>query len=115
MLEALGVSAERARVEVGAPASWVSVDPSVDGLPTRGLTTSLEVTSDGVVGGNGYLGSAEPGEAYPFIPAQAAYDQLASQPMPEIAVPCPEPAPAGDDEWPTPQPRCRRADRSSRR
>ena len=97
VLAALGVPTEDARVEVGAPTSWVSVDPSVGGLPTRGLTTSLEVSDDGVVGGNGYVGTTTPGDAYPLISAQAAYDQLASQPMPEMAMLCPEPAPAGDD------------------
>lgn len=93
VLAAVGLDAAAARVEPGAPTTWVSIDPVVDGLPTSGWATSLTVDADGIAYADGHLGSPERSDPYPLITAAAAYDQLASQPQPAIGA-CPQPDPA---------------------
>ena len=93
VLGAVGLDAGAARVEPGAPTTWVSLDPVVDGLPTSGWATSLTVDAEGIVYADGHLGTPERSDPYPLITAAAAYDQLASQPQPALGA-CPEPDPA---------------------
>ena len=93
VLAAVGLDATAARVEPGAPTTWVSLDPVVDGLPTTGWATSLTVDAGGTVYADGHLGTPERSDPYPLISAATAYEQLASQPMPAIGA-CPQPDPA---------------------
>ncbi|MFD0025094.1 hypothetical protein [Streptomyces sp. NPDC058382] len=60
----------------------VNADPVVDGLPTYGWATGVQVGPDGaVVGGGGQLKSLEKGADYPVIGAADALKQLnAAQP-----------------------------------
>ncbi|MEU5823409.1 hypothetical protein [Streptomyces sp. NPDC047803] len=60
----------------------VNADPVVDGLPTYGWATGIQVGPDGhVVGGAGMLKGLEKGDAYPVIGAAEALKQLnAAQP-----------------------------------
>ncbi|MFF8100703.1 hypothetical protein ACF07S_13145 [Streptomyces sp. NPDC016640] len=59
----------------------VNADPSVDGLPTRGWTTSVTVGSDGtVVGGGGLLGEPVEGDVYPVVSARKALDLMNAAP-----------------------------------
>ncbi|MFB7188582.1 hypothetical protein ACFCZT_25450 [Streptomyces sp. NPDC056230] len=55
----------------------VNADPVVDGLPTHGWSTGIQVGSDGeVVGGSGQLKALEKGDSYPVISAGEALKQL---------------------------------------
>ncbi|MEW1693857.1 hypothetical protein ACIQOF_04700 [Streptomyces sp. NPDC091265] len=60
----------------------VNADPVVDGLPTYGWATGIQVGPDGeVVGGGGQLKGLEKGDDYPVIGAAEALRQLnAAQP-----------------------------------
>lgn len=55
----------------------VNADPKVDGLPTYGWSTGIQVGPDGeVVGGSGQLKGLEKGDSYPVIGAAEALEQL---------------------------------------
>ena len=55
----------------------VNADPVVDGLPTYGLTTGLQVGADGnVVSGNGRLGGLRAGPEYPVNNAEETLKRL---------------------------------------
>ncbi|NDZ84282.1 hypothetical protein G3I23_01650, partial [Streptomyces sp. SID10115] len=55
----------------------VNADPKVDGLPTYGWSTGIQVGPGGdVVGGSGQLKVPEKGATYPVIGAQEALDRL---------------------------------------
>ncbi|MER6101073.1 hypothetical protein ABT115_01675 [Streptomyces sp. NPDC001832] len=55
----------------------VNADPVVDGLPTYGWSTGIQVGPDGeVVGGSGQLKGLEKGDSYPVISAGEALKQL---------------------------------------
>lgn len=60
----------------------VNADPVVDGLPTYGWATGIQVGPDGqVIGGAGMLKGLEKGDAYPVIGAAEALKRLnAAQP-----------------------------------
>jgi hypothetical protein len=96
---------DRARVLPYADAltRTVVADPVVDGLPTSGIRTVVDVDRSGVVGAYGRLGSTTPGATYPVVSARTAFDRLAALPraLPELAcveskdgrTVCPQPAP----------------------
>ncbi|WP_328678685.1 hypothetical protein OG905_29815 [Streptomyces sp. NBC_00322] len=78
VLKALGQSDADldARQLMGA-ARVVNADPLVDGLPTYGWTTGIQVGADGqVVGGSGQLKTPVKSDEYPVISAQEALKQL---------------------------------------
>ncbi|MCD9900476.1 hypothetical protein LUR56_11295 [Streptomyces sp. MT29] len=55
----------------------VNADPKVDGLPTYGWSTGVQVGPDGkVVGGSGQLKALEKGDTYPVVGAENALKQL---------------------------------------
>ncbi|WP_411078656.1 hypothetical protein [Streptomyces sp. cmx-18-6] len=55
----------------------VNADPKVDGLPTYGWSTGVQVGPDGkVAGGSGQLKALEKGHTYPAIGAGEAIEQL---------------------------------------
>ncbi|MFI7317510.1 hypothetical protein [Streptomyces venezuelae] len=55
----------------------VNADPKVDGLPTYGWSTGIQVGPGGdVVGGSGQLKAPEKGAKYPVIGAQETLDRL---------------------------------------
>ena len=55
----------------------VNAAPKVDGLPTYGWSTGIQVGPDGeVVGGSGQLKGLEKGDSYPVIGAAEALEQL---------------------------------------
>ena len=76
---------------------YVSADPTVDGLATTGVATTVVVRPDGAVMAGGWLAPVEHAMkavgTYPLRTAQAAFDGLGSLPVPEIACmvgkPCP--------------------------
>lgn len=63
--------------QVRGSARVVNADPVVDGLPTYGWSTGVQVGPDGdVVGGSGHLKALEKGDSYPVISAGEALKQL---------------------------------------
>ncbi|MEV7048234.1 hypothetical protein [Streptomyces anulatus] len=55
----------------------VNADPKVDGLPTYGWSTGVQVGPDGeVTGGSGHLKALEKGDTYPAVGADEALKQL---------------------------------------
>ncbi|MGW6286177.1 hypothetical protein [Streptomyces sp. NPDC055107] len=55
----------------------VNADPRIDGLPTYGWSTGVQVGPDGeVTGGSGHLKALEKGDAYPTVGADEALKQL---------------------------------------
>ncbi|MFE6189945.1 hypothetical protein ACFQ6U_36565 [Streptomyces sp. NPDC056465] len=55
----------------------VNADPVVDGLPTYGWSTGVQVGADGaIVGGSGHLKGLEKGDSYPVTGADEALEQL---------------------------------------
>ncbi|CAO0837703.1 Large membrane protein (Fragment) OS=Streptomyces microflavus OX=1919 GN=G3I39_05245 PE=4 SV=1 [Streptomyces microflavus] len=55
----------------------VNADPKVDGLPTYGWSTGVQIGPDGkVAGGSGQLKALEKGDTYPAIGADEALKQL---------------------------------------
>lgn len=90
ILAALGIAAEP-RV-LPAWSSWrtVMVDPTVAGLPTVGIATTIDVDTTGVIGAMGRLESPTAGPEYPILTAAAALERLNSAPRPLPAIACPE-------------------------
>ncbi|MFJ9886608.1 hypothetical protein ACIQRW_12185 [Streptomyces sp. NPDC091287] len=55
----------------------VNADPRIDGLPTYGWSTGVQVGPDGkVTGGSGHLKALEKGDTYPAVGADEALKQL---------------------------------------
>ncbi|MDQ0984047.1 hypothetical protein [Streptomyces sp. V2I9] len=55
----------------------VNADPKIDGLPTYGWSTGVQVGPDGrVTGGSGHLKALEKGDTYPTVGADEALKQL---------------------------------------
>jgi hypothetical protein len=68
----------------------LSVDPVVAGAPTTGWSTTVSVSTLGlIVSGSGWLGGSSAGPAYPLISAPAAFALLPQQPVPLVAIACP--------------------------
>jgi hypothetical protein len=81
VFDALGLSDARVTVWPGDPTASVQASPTVDGLPTVGLVTYLQIDADGdVVWADGRLPVADRGADYPVISAADAFDQLLDQP-----------------------------------
>ena len=76
----------------------VNADPVVDGLPTYGWATGIQVGSDGqVTGGSGKLKALDKGDVYPVISAAEALNRLnAAQPPAGEIGGCASPAPLSD-------------------
>ncbi|MEV5604893.1 hypothetical protein AB0L33_25970 [Streptomyces sp. NPDC052299] len=84
--------------QVMGSARVVNADPVVDGLPTYGWATGIQVGPDGqVAGGAGKLKALEKGDAYPVIGAAEALERLnAAQPPAGEIGGCASPAPLSD-------------------
>jgi hypothetical protein len=95
VLEAVGIDPRNAEVRTGQ--GVVAADPTVERLPTDGLTTTVRVTGTRVSSAAGYLGGSQAGSTYPVISARAARRQLVRTPMVRRLIACPEPQPAGND------------------
>lgn len=100
VLARLGLKDADISVDGGAERdAFVRADPRVDGLPTSGYSTYLQLDAeDRVVSGSGYLAWPEAGESYQLISAREAFDALPEPPRPmmacQVETDCPEPAPA---------------------
>ncbi|MEU4797433.1 hypothetical protein [Streptomyces sp. NPDC023327] len=104
LLKALGQDDAKldARQLMGA-VRVVNADPKVDGLPTYGWSTGVQVGSDGqVVGGSGQLKAPVKGAKYPVIGARQALDQLNSRGGGHVGIGgCATPVPHADDRTKT--------------
>lgn len=101
VLDAAGLGDERADVERPSGAGGtaiVRVDPKVNGLPTDGWSTWLEVSGSEIVSAQGWLATAERGPAYPVVSARTAYEEFVRTPHPMPMIACPEPAPQDGDQ-----------------
>jgi hypothetical protein len=67
----------------------VLIDPTIVGLPTSGVQTSISVDDKGVVNGYGRIGNPVELAQYPVISAAEALKTLNAMPRPEIAIACP--------------------------
>ena len=97
VLAALGLADAYLRIETYGGQGAAIVDPLVDGLPTAGFTTRVEVDARGtVLSGSGFLGDPTNGPSYPLLTAQAGFAALPEQPRPLApdCLSCPPPAPA---------------------
>ena len=72
----------------GSPAT-VLIDPTIAGLPTSGVQTSISVDDKGVANGYGRIGTPVELGQYPIISATAALTALNGSPRPEVAIACP--------------------------
>jgi hypothetical protein len=103
VIAAAGVDASpKALGDNGIGARTVVADPSVAGLPTAGLRTSVDVSTDGVTGAFGYLGDAAASDVYPLLSAQKVFDSLVAMPRAMPLIACPEPAPGDESAAPVP-------------
>ncbi|GGP00831.1 hypothetical protein [Wenjunlia tyrosinilytica] len=75
----LGDAALNATQTMGA-LRIVTAEPTVDGLPTFGWSTTLQIGKDGVRSGNGSLSKLVPGAEYPVINAKRAVRLLQNNP-----------------------------------
>ncbi len=80
-------------VWTGTPYGGVMLEPSVDGVQTTGVGTSLQVSTGGVLAGSGWLGplvvsGLDRGDTYPLRSAIDVFGDLAAMPQPAMA--CPE-------------------------
>jgi hypothetical protein len=75
LLTALGVTGPVSLSSIGSDGTTtVDVPPSLQGMPTKGFQTWIEVDLAGVVAAAGWLGTPKPGDAYPLISAAQAFD-----------------------------------------
>jgi hypothetical protein len=87
LLSALGVSGDE-QYNVSSPASTVTVAPQIDGMPTQGIETNVDVDARGIKAASGRLDAPKAGTDYPLQTAKAAFDSLANRPEPMIAQYC---------------------------
>jgi hypothetical protein len=80
LLDGLGLSGARTdTAETVGAQRMVTADPVVDGLPTTGWATTLEVGPDGTLStAGGRLASLTKGDTYPVVSAQTAFKQLSA-------------------------------------
>jgi hypothetical protein len=105
VLAAAGVDgAPRVQTWPGSSTASVLVDPTVAGLATSGIRTTVDVDDDGVVGALGRLGDPAEGPAYPILSAQETFDRLTAMPVPLPAIACPESVEGQPNPCPTPTP-----------
>jgi hypothetical protein len=87
LLASIGVSGDE-QFNVSSPASTLTVAPQVDGMPTQGIETNVDVDSRGIKAASGRLDAPKAGTDYPLQTAKAAFDSLANRPEPMIAQYC---------------------------
>jgi hypothetical protein len=92
VLDAVGLDADTAVVWAGQPQAIVGADPTIGGLATQGLTTSVTVSGTRVESASGWLGRTRAGSEYPVISATAAWKQLQRTPMMRPMLACVEKA-----------------------
>jgi hypothetical protein len=97
VLEAVGLDPADATVQASQSQGFVTANPTIDGLPTDGLATTVTVFGTHVAAAGGRLGGSRAGATYPVISADAAWKQLRHTPMVRPMMACPEPSPNSGD------------------
>jgi hypothetical protein len=88
ILTAVGLNPSTARVQRGT----AHAPQIISGHTATGFDTQINVDANGLVTyATGWLGGAQAGSSYPLITASAAFAALRAQPLPEIAIACPQP------------------------
>ena len=83
VLRAAGVAGAPLRITTIGSDEFVSADPTVDGLATSGLPTTVGVGPGNRIGqASGWLGQPVPGASYPLISARQAFNRLKSAARP---------------------------------
>jgi hypothetical protein len=93
LLSALGVTGSD-EFNASSPASTLTVSPQIDGMPTQGIETDVDVDALGIRAAEGQLAAPKAGDDYPLQTATAAFKSLADRPVPAIAMYC-GPIPGG--------------------
>ncbi|HEY3924636.1 MAG TPA: hypothetical protein VGL75_08735 [Acidothermaceae bacterium] len=87
LLSTLGVTGDE-QFNQSSPASTLSVSPQIDGMPTQGIETDVDVDAQGIRAATGRLVAPKAGDDYPLQTAAAAFKSLADRPVPAIAMYC---------------------------
>jgi hypothetical protein len=77
VLQAAGVAGSPLRITTIGSFTFVSADPTVDGLPTAGFSTMVGVgPGDRITQASGWLSHPVAGSSYPLVSAQQAFNRL---------------------------------------
>jgi hypothetical protein len=87
LLSKLGITGSE-QFNASSPTSTLTVAPQVDGMPTQGIETNVDVDAKGIRAATGRLVAPKSGDDYPLQTATAAFKSLADRPMPMIAMYC---------------------------
>jgi hypothetical protein len=87
LLSKLGVTGSE-QFNASSPTSTLTVAPLIDGMPTQGIETNVDVDAKGIRAATGRLVDPKAGTDYPLQTAKAAFASLADRPMPMIAQYC---------------------------
>ena len=90
VLQAAGVAGSPLRITTIGSVTFVSVDPTVGGLPTSGFATTVGVSAgDRIAQASGWLSRPAVGSSYPLIGAQQAFNRLqqSTRPVPGVRPP----------------------------
>ena len=87
LLSTLGVKGAE-QFNASSPTSTLTVAPQIDGMPTQGIETNVDVDATGIRAATGRLVDPKAGDDYPLQTATAAFKSLADRPMPMIAQYC---------------------------
>jgi len=87
LLSKLGVTGSE-QFNASSPTSTLTVAPQIDGMPTQGIETNVDVDAKGIRAATGRLVAPKSGDDYPLQTATAAFKSLADRPMPMIAMYC---------------------------
>lgn len=90
LLAAVGDAALPARVQTYGSTAIVTVDRTVGGARTTGVSTSVTVDATGVASAYGVVGTPTEGPAYPLISAAQALSALRAMPRPAMEIYCPK-------------------------
>lgn len=83
VLQAVGLAGAPLRTATIGSYTFVSADPTVDGLPTAGFSTTIGVgPGNRIVQASGWLSHAVPGDTYPLTGARQAFARLKSSTHP---------------------------------
>ena len=85
---AVDLSITDAHVSITPYGASVWVDPVVNGLPTSGYTTRVELNQDRqITWASGFLGDPARGDSYPLVPAREAFDAIPIPPAMDMMCP----------------------------
>ncbi|HWF41338.1 MAG TPA: hypothetical protein VN683_04565, partial [Acidothermaceae bacterium] len=76
LLSKLGVTGDE-QFNASSPSSTLTVAPQIDGMPTQGIETNVDVDAKGIRAATGRLVAPKAGDDYPLQTATAAFKSLA--------------------------------------